>query len=120
MGKEEEKQSSNVYIMDPEFGWRPAVMESQQGDFAIVNVPEYKDEQSMICDGGRSAKSMEKLKVNLKDYPHKVLPLQNVDANGVLVEFPDMVRLPYLHEVRFAYLLACCALQQRRSFSRRK
>jgi hypothetical protein len=54
----------------------------------------------MVCDGGRTAKSFEKFKVNLNDYPHRVLPLQNVDANATLVEYPDMVRLPYLHEVR--------------------
>jgi hypothetical protein len=96
----DEKQSCNVYIMDPEYGWRPAVLEGEQGDFAVVNVPDYKDEQNMVCDGGRTATGFEKFKVNRKDYPHKVLPLQNVDANGNLVEYPDMVRLPYLHEVR--------------------
>jgi hypothetical protein len=102
-GDDDEKQQSNVYIMDPDFGWRPAVLEGEQGDFAIVSVPEYKDEQSMACDGGRLAKSFEKFKVNLRDYPHRVLPLQNVDANACLVEYPDMVRLPYLHEVRRPY-----------------
>lgn len=98
--KDEQKAASHVFIVDPDYGWRPAIMEKQQGDFAIVTVPEYKDEQSMVCDGGRASKSQEKLKVNLNDYPHKVLPLQNVDANANLVEFADMVRLPYLHEVR--------------------
>ena len=101
MGKDDDKkQASHVFIMDPEFGWRPAKMLSQLGDYAIVEVPIYKNEESMTCDGGRAAKETEKLKVNLKDYAHKVLPLQNVDANANLTEFPDMVRLPYLHEVR--------------------
>jgi len=97
--KDEEKQASHVFIMDPEFGWRPAKMLSQQGDYAIVEAPIYKDEKTMLCDNGRGAKKTEKLKVNLKDYAHKVLPLQNVDSNGSLTEFADMVRLPYLHEV---------------------
>ena len=53
----------------------------------------------MVCDGGRAAKKGEQKMINLKDYAHGVLPLQNVDANGNLVEFADMVKLPYLHEV---------------------
>jgi len=101
MAKDEEEKSSNVFIMDPDFGWRPATMKSQDGDTAVVEVPEYKTEQAMACDGGRAATGKEKKKINLKNYPHQVLPLQNVDANGNLVEFPDMVRLPYLHEVRY-------------------
>jgi len=98
--KEEEKAASHVFVMDPDFGWRPAKMLDQQGGFAIVEVPNYKSERVMACDGGRAATDTEKLKVNLKDYPHGVLPLQNVDANGNLVQFADMVKLPYLHEVR--------------------
>lgn len=99
--KEQKKEASHVFIMDPDFGWRPARLEKQEGDFAIVTVPDYKDEQSMQCDGGRASTNTEKLKVNLKDYPHKVLPLQNTDVNGNLNEYPDMVRLPYLHEASF-------------------
>jgi hypothetical protein len=53
----------------------------------------------MICDGGRSAKKGEQMTIDLRKYPHKVLPLQNVDHNGNLSVYPDMVRLPYLHEV---------------------
>jgi len=98
--KGEEKQTAYVYIKDPDFGWRPAILDDTRGDTAVVSVPEYKDEQSMMSDGGRGAKKGEQMSVNLKHYAHKVLPLQNVDHNGNLVEYPDMVRLPYLHEVR--------------------
>ena len=80
-------------------------MKDQDGDKATVVVPQYKDEQSIVSDGGRSAKGAEEITVNLKDYPHKVLPLQNVDANGNLVEFSDMVKLPYLHEAGILYNL---------------
>jgi hypothetical protein len=97
--KAEKKGTSNVFIADKEFGWRPAVLEDTQGDKAIVSVPVYPSEEVMACDGGRAAKSKEQLKVNLKDYPNGVLPLQNVDANGDLTPFADMVKLPYLHEV---------------------
>ena len=59
----------------------------------------------MICDGGRSAKKGEQKTIDLKKYPHKVLPLQNVDHNGTLAQYPDMVRLPYLHEAGILYNL---------------
>ena len=95
----EQKSASYVFIKDPVFGWRPAIQEGVQGGKAIVNVPEYKDEQSMMPDGGRGAGKSEQGTVNLKDYHAEVLPLQNVDANGNLLEFADMVKLPYLHEV---------------------
>lgn len=101
MGKKNtEKQATYVYVMDAEFAWRPAIQEETKGDKAIVSLPEYRDEQSMMSDGGRAAKAGEQKTVNLKDYPAEVLPLQNVDHNGNLIEFADMVRLPYLHEVR--------------------
>lgn len=104
MGKKadkEEKQTAHVFILDQEYAWRPAILDETKGDKAMVTVPDYKDEQSMMPDGGRSAKKGEQRTIDLKQYPHKVLPLQNVDAQGNLVEFPDMVKLPYLHEVSF-------------------
>jgi len=100
MAPSKEKQSSNVFIRDDEYGWRPAVQEKVNGDKAIVKVPEYPSEQAMACDGGRSAKKGETRTINLKEYPNGVLPLQNSNANGDLVEYADMVKLPYLHEVR--------------------
>ena len=100
MAPSKEKQSSNVFIRDDVYGWRPAVQLKINGDKAIVTVAEYRSEQTMACDGGRNAKKGETREINLKEYPSGVLPLQNVDANGNLVECPDMVKLPYLHEVR--------------------
>jgi len=100
-----EKKKSLVFVKDPEHAWVPATLISQEGDKAKVSVPTYKDEQSMICDGGRSAKESEERVVKLKDYPNKVLPLQNVDGNNNMPEFADMVQLPYLHEVRKSTLL---------------
>lgn len=101
MGKKKDgdKKTTYVYILDQEFAWRPAVLDDQKGDKAFCTVPQYADEQSMASDGGRAAKKGEEVTIDLKQYPHKVLPLQNVDANGNLIEFPDMVKLPYLHEV---------------------
>lgn len=70
-----------------------------EGDKAYVKVFNYKDQQSIVSDGGRSAKGTTSVVVNLKEYPHKVLPLQNVDANGNLSLYSDMISLSYLHEV---------------------
>lgn len=98
--KKKETNSSHVFIKDEEYGWRPAVQEKISGGKAIVTVPEYKTEQSMQCDGGRNGKKGEQVEINLKDYPNGVLPLQNVNSNGDLNEYSDMVKLPYLHEVR--------------------
>lgn len=98
--KNNEKQTSNVFILDPDVGWRPAVLEETRGHTAICTVPQYKDEQKMMCDGGRASKSAERVEVDLRHYPHNVLPLQNCNNVGDLVEYADMVKLPYLHEVR--------------------
>lgn len=97
MGKGEKK--SYVYIHDKELGWIPGTLLSSSGDKAVVECPQYKDEQAICSDGGKTAKGVEERTVNLKDYPHKVLPLQNVDNKGKLMPFADMVKLPYLHEV---------------------
>ncbi len=76
-----------------------------EGDKATVKVFEYKDQQSIVSDGGRSAKGTTSVVVNLKEYPHKVLPLQNVDGNGNLCLYSDMISLSYLHEVRLDRVL---------------
>ncbi|GAX27010.1 hypothetical protein FisN_9Lh323 [Fistulifera solaris] len=59
----------------------------------------------MDCDGGRAAKKGEQIYISMKEYPFGVLPLANVDVNGNLVEFADMVKLPYLHEAAILYNL---------------
>lgn len=102
MAPKEEKQASYVFIADREYGWRPAVLEDTRGTTAHVTIFTYKDEAAMACDGGRAAtkKKGDQVMIDLRDYPHQVLPLQNVDTNGNLSEFADMVKLPYLHEVR--------------------
>jgi len=99
--KKDKQSSSNVFVKDNEWGWIPAVQQKIVGDKATVKVFKYKNEQSVACDGGRAAKGKgDEIEVKLKDYPNNVLPLQNVDANGDLIEFADMVKLPYLHEAR--------------------
>lgn len=94
-----------VYILSKEFAWAPAQLEKQEGMKATVKVPTYSSEQAIVCDGGRGAKKSESKVVDLKQYTANVLPLQNVDDNGDLIEFPDMVELPYLHEAGILYNL---------------
>jgi hypothetical protein len=98
--KKKDKQTAHVFIRSDEYAWVPAILDETKGDQAIVTVPLYSSEQEMTCNGGRNAKKGEQIKVDLKKYPHKVLPLQNVDGSGNLSVFADMVKLPYLHEVR--------------------
>lgn len=98
--KKKDKQAAYAFIRSSDYAWQPCLIDDIKGDVAHVTVPDYPNEQSMACDGGRGAKKGEQIKVDLKKYPHKVLPLQNVDASGNLTMFADMVKLPYLHEVR--------------------
>jgi hypothetical protein len=97
-----EKKDTLCYVKDPNYAWVPATLVKTEGDKAYVKIPQYKDEQSIMSNGGRGAKEFEERVVNLNDYSHKVLPLQNVDNNGNLSEYADMVQLPYLHEVSFS------------------
>lgn len=94
-----EGQTSFVFIRDPEFAWIPCTKIGGDSKKARVKVPQYPDEQSILCDGGAGAKSYEEEEVNLSDYNRGVLPMQNVDPSGCLKSFPDMVELPFLHEV---------------------
>lgn len=99
------KKDPEVFIKDADYGWIPALVKSQGGGKATVEVPIYKDEQAITCDKGRSAQGSEERVVNLKDYANEVLPLQNVDANSNMLQFPDMTNLPYLHEAGILFNL---------------
>ena len=94
-----EQKTAYVFIRDPEYAWIPAIKESSTDKAAQVRVPQYPSEQLTICDGGASAKGWEDEEVPLKEYNRGVLPMQNVDQNGFLKMYPDMVNLPFLHEV---------------------
>lgn len=107
MGKKGESTTTLCYVRDPDHAWVPAVLEKTEGNKAHVSIPQYKDEQSIVSDGGRGARGEPVKKViSLKDYAHGVLPLQNVDKNGCLTAHADMVKLPYLHEVCCSFLAA--------------
>ena len=98
-----ERKTQYVFIRDPENVFLPAIKLGNDAKNAQVKVPLYKDEQSIVCDGGKTAKGWEEDEVPLDDYHKGVLPMQNVNANGELRAFPDMVNLPFLHEVSFEF-----------------
>lgn len=98
-------KKSYVYIKSKESAWVPAIQTGTDGKKATVSVPQYPNEQVMDSDGGRAAKKSVDETVDLKGYTANVLPLQNVDGQGNLLEFPDMVELPYLHEAGILYNL---------------
>lgn len=99
MGKGGGPKSSYVFIRDPEYAWIPCTQLSNDGKTAEVSIPQYEDEQSIICDGGATATGTEEATVPVKDYNKGLLPLQNVDGAGHLRPFADMVQLTFLHEV---------------------
>lgn len=90
---------SHVYVRCSNHHWVPARVVETKGSKAIVSVPQYSDEQSILSDGGRGAVKFNRTEINLSDYPNEVLPLQNVDEMGWLNDEQDMVDLPFLHEV---------------------
>eukprot|EP00529_Nitzschia_sp_RCC80_P008862 CAMPEP_0113505974 /NCGR_PEP_ID=MMETSP0014_2-20120614/35635_1 /TAXON_ID=2857 /ORGANISM="Nitzschia sp." /LENGTH=1179 /DNA_ID=CAMNT_0000401387 /DNA_START=21 /DNA_END=3560 /DNA_ORIENTATION=- /assembly_acc=CAM_ASM_000159 len=99
------KKGAYVFLKDPEFAWIPAKLQGMSGTTADVQIPQYKDEQSTICDGGKTASSWIEAEVDLSDYNKGVLPMQNVDEHGKMRCFPDMVELPFLHEAAILYNL---------------
>lgn len=116
------QHSNYVYILHPEHSWIPAQVTDRSRSVGGVNddgnaktvvhlsVPQYRTEQAIQCDGGRTARSFDKIRIDLADakhsalYPNRHLPLQNVNNEGELQVVEDMVDLPFLHEV----CLICC------------
>jgi hypothetical protein len=62
-------------------------------------------ESYLCCDGGKTAFQWERRTIPIQSYPNYTLPLQNVDEEtGMLQVVPDMVDLPFLHEVSYRYI----------------
>lgn len=94
------KTSNHVYLLDPVDSWIPCqVVERRSSTEAVVSIPQYRNQQSIKCDGGRSALRKNNKHIDLTKYSNQALPLQNVDEDGRLKQVEDMVDLPYLHEV---------------------
>jgi hypothetical protein len=100
------EHNNYVYILDKQYSWIPAIVAERKNETLNITVPQYKSEQAIQCDGGRTASRFEKQTVDFNDvktlalYPSKHLPLQNVNHEGELQMVEDMVDLSFLHEVR--------------------
>ncbi|KAL7577779.1 hypothetical protein ACA910_010536 [Epithemia clementina (nom. ined.)] len=99
-----------VYVRSEDHAWVPAIQiwASKDGKpRATVIRPIFKTEQQMMQCGSRSTlkKSVKEYEVDLSEYPNGLLPMQNVDANGNLEGYPDMVALPFMHEAALLYNL---------------
>lgn len=100
-----------VYIESGDHGWVPVQVLSidEKKQEAIVSADEYENEQSMLtCHGAGNEQRIE-FAVDLRNYENGVLPLQNSTQEGDLVEYEDMVDMPYLHEVSNKLSLSICA-----------
>lgn len=111
-----ENTSNRVYISSPDYGWLPAKVLSINATSkkALVEVKDYEDDLYIpACEvssainptaaqirrsGNRSVPSKQ-IEIDLQEYGEGVLPLQNVDEDGKLIEVCDMVDLSFLHEV---------------------
>lgn len=114
--------SNHVYVRSPEYAWVPARLletsvsgssSSSSGTTttatATVSIACYKSEQDIGVTMSSTMKGTLRTTlqtVALREYPACSLPLQNVDEEGRLRTVPDMVDLPFLHEVR----VDCCCV----------
>ena len=103
MEREEGKgQATSVYVRSKDSSWFPALhLHTFNGKATIVK-PIFKTEQQILQCGRRGQQKFSNQNeiIDLADYPNGVLPMQNVDANGNLEDYKDMVQLPFMHEVR--------------------
>lgn len=110
-----ENTSNRVYISSEEFGWIPAKVISTDSSSrkTIVETKDYEEdihipacEVSLVASPtaaqmrrGNKTVPAKQVEVDLSKYNDEVLPLQNVDEDGKLIEVCDMVDLSFLHEV---------------------
>jgi myosin-5 len=116
-----ENTTNRVYIASKEFGWLPAKVISTSGKTAKVEVKDYEEdtiipacEVSVLTNPSAAQKKKGIRNISTKEvdvdfssviYSGGVLPLQNVDEDGKLIEVEDMVDLSFLHEAAILYNL---------------
>jgi hypothetical protein len=88
--------------------WVPALQLKSDGKHATVSMPLLSATSLSDMTGcGNKSKlkfTSQPTTISLKDYDNHVLPMQNVDANGNIEDYKDMVELPFMHEVRFCFV----------------
>ena len=104
MSRQQQKPiATPVYLRSADHTWIPALQLKTFDGKAVVSVPKFPNEKDMMhCSkSSKTFRYHDNQIVNMADYPNNVLPMQNVDCNGNLEEYMDMVDLPFMHEVRF-------------------
>jgi hypothetical protein len=93
---------THVYLRSKEHEWIPALQLKSGNGQAKVAVPKFPNERDMLncAKASKHFKYNDNQVVNLSEYHNGVLPMANVDSNGNLDEYKDMVNLPFMHEVR--------------------
>ena len=104
MNEQSEDKITQVYVRSTEHCWVPALQLKVTDNKAKVCVPKFKNEQELLSCGQYSSRRYQDNEVvDLADYTSNVLPMQNVDANGNIEDYKDMVELPFMHEVSNVY-----------------
>lgn len=103
---QEKPKITPVYLRSADHTWIPALQLKTHNGKATVSLPMFKNGEKDMMNCAKESKAFpynrDNQVVELKDYPNGVLPMQNVDANGNLEEYKDMVDLPFMHEVQKA------------------
>jgi hypothetical protein len=105
LAKQPKTTTTPVYIRSDDHGWIPVLQLKTFDGKATVSVPKVKDEKDILycATPSQKFKYHDNQVIELKDYPDQVLPMQNVDSNGIVEDYKDMADLPFLHEVRCYY-----------------
>lgn len=104
MVKEEAPKVTPVYIRSADHTWVPALQLKSHDGKATVSVPKFASGEKDMLQCLKASKQFpyqaNNQSIDLKEYPNSLLPVQNVDSNGNLEDYKDMVDLPFMHEVR--------------------
>jgi hypothetical protein len=122
MVQEEKPKIVPVYLRSADHSWIPALQLKTNDGKAVVSVPKFvkgeNDMMSCLTASKQFPYQANNQVIDLKDYPNSVLPMQNVDSNGNLEEYKDMVDLPFMHEVRIRSSLVHLCIIYLFNFSR--
>lgn len=100
---------TQVYLRSSEHCWIPALQLKTTNGKARIALPKFKTEQELMSCSRQGKKFYHDSQlIDLADYTNGVLPMQNVDANGSIEDYKDMVELPFMHEVSSTSLYRHC------------
>jgi hypothetical protein len=103
MVTDKESKITPVYIRSIDHSWIPALQLKTHEGKAVVSVPKFVKGENDMLQCLKASKQFpyhaNNQVINLGEYTNSLLPLQNVDSNGNLEDYKDMVDLPFMHEV---------------------